>query len=281
MTHIVYPTADAAGAAAAPSPSIWKDCDVLGIIQNPGLGIHKYEDWRDKSWAATLTSGTEADGYVANYDTGGSVLITPNTSLVTASARGISHYVTMDTDAGDDDEIGFQYVGGGTTGTPFFVIKKGHGRVWFETIVKTDTVTTGVAGTFIGLTDEDYVAGDHLVNDTMTLKTDTDFLGFHIKADDGDALDCIYQTSGVTMVTALAGDENLTANTWTKLGLTYDGNETITYWIDGAPVKTVDIDATGFPDGEELLPTWIIKDVTTTDMTLDIGWWRGAWMYGP
>jgi len=283
MTHIVYPTADAAGAAAAPSPSIWKDCDVLGIIQNPGLGIHIYEDWRKMSIDATMNvDGTEQMGYTLVGDGGGTGLITPNTDLATAAARGISHYFTMDTDTDQHDELGLQYAGGGETGTPLLRISKGGGRVWYETIIRLDDLTTGVPSVFVGLTDEQVIGGDHIVNGGAALIATADLLGFFLKADDGDAFDCIYQTSGVTMVTALAGDENIAESTWTKLGITYDGNKTIMYWIDGVPVKAVDIDATGFPDGEEMLPSWVIKNVSdTTDITLNIGWWRAAWMYGP
>jgi hypothetical protein len=277
MTSAQYKRGSAPEAAMGPSPGVWANCPVLDIMADPAIGMHIYEDWRKMSQVASLTNVTPAWGYYPYLEDGGTILITANTDLATVANRGIGHYVTITSDAGDNDQLGLQYFGGAGTGSPIAVMKAGGARMWFETAIRIDTITNGVANVFIGLSDETACANNMIADGGADI-SDIDVVGFAILHDDGDAFDAIYQTTGSAFVTAKDAAATIALSTWAKLGLESDGKNCIWY-LNGSEVAKAALTATGFPDGEELLPLWTVKDDTTTAINMDIGWWRFAKLY--
>jgi hypothetical protein len=157
-----------------PSESLWNNCPVDAILQDPALGTHFFDDmtlvgnpalnaassigqwasWADTS--ATITDGAE-DGGVA--------VLTP------ASTSG---QIVLGSNAGS-----FRMVSG-ATGFPLL------GKLWFECRVAIGSITTAIRDLFVGLVDNtttQVTSAANLVVGTAgnVLITTPNLIGFHFR----------------------------------------------------------------------------------------------------
>lgn len=240
-----------------PSPIIFGDLLQPQHDQLVGNAIVIYDDFeRAQKHASAGASG----GYYTYQDTG--VLIQGDDGPPDLGDElGVMTFSTLDTAA---DEGHLQMCYGGP-----MRIDNGSGNtgaVMFETRLKVSDITNNALYVFAGL-GTGPVAADYLVDDTGALKSDKGFIGFLLKADDGDQMDTVFQAANQTMNTVEANAVKLVANTYVKLGLKYDPNEVaskkIKFYVDGVEqntkVSTTDIDAATFPEGEALTPMILCK----------------------
>jgi hypothetical protein len=199
-----------------------------------------------------------------------------------ASVTGEECGVFRLTLASDDNEEGSMQWAITNTGAPL-VIDSGYGRMWFEARIRISAVTDGLPSFVLGLAEEGFAASNCLPDTDALPTTDgtgivgKDFVGFGLWYDDGDSVDAFYHTAGSAAVTHKAGIGTLTAATWIKLGIYFDGLSQVFFYVDGQRYDTAVLEsATGFPDGEELSPVFAHKQRTTTGYTADIDWWAFA-----
>jgi hypothetical protein len=152
--------------------------------------------------------------------------------------------------------------------------------MWFEGRIRLSNVTTGTPAFVFGLAEEGFAASD-CITDAAAANAiaNKDFVGFGLWADAGTEIDAFYHTLSTTAVTHKAALGTLAASTWIKLGIYFDGQNQVWFFVDGVRYGTsVLTSATGFPDGEELSPVFAIKQVAddTTGNTYDIDWWAFA-----
>lgn len=267
--------ADDPVAADGPSPIIWGDCPWETLMLDPTKGVAFYENWfRAGDFATTKTSC----GYMTMIDPSGSIegigsTLTTNTNAVIAPMRFYS-------DGDDNDQVSLGWPHGGVC----CEFDENRGPLWFETIMRINTVADDNAMVFLGLCEEGCSADDTLVGDNDTDWGAKDFVGFTIQEDDGDSLDISYKISSGSTVAHEAGAQVVVASTWYKLGMKYNPNNyMLTFFIDGAQVgDALDTTLSTFPNGEELGVLLFMK-LSGADgpaaTNMDIGWWKFAQLY--
>jgi len=225
-----------AGEAAAPSPSIWKDFPAAQAMKTPGRYIHIWDDFEGNFTADDVQNVGSNQWLVAgtNPDT---AIVADEVSVVNLSGSG----------AGNDECV----IGSGVVQNE--LIKKNSGlRCWLEARVKMDDVSADVSFLF-GLGAVELIAADFIDNEGATRNdtADYDFIGFHTDNDgsnQGDMETC-YNQSGDGSLTAVQaavrsfGATTTYDDTYMKLGLRFDGKQTVTFYLDGVQLGTqLDID---------------------------------------
>lgn len=213
------------------SPSIWDDCPVIELKENPGRGVYLQYDFQKAPVLVTPTITTEAyyaDGLKAFGSSGGTVL--PGNIL------GGGGLVLTETDDNEAASIA-------TINLPF-KISTTSGKLWFEARLKTNTVTDTRHGFVVGLWAQQTLTAIVPIVAAGTL-ADNNFVGFHRLEGDGDQIDVVYKADGQTQVTldadaisTTAGVHTaagaLVADTYIKLGFTFDpADNKVRFYING------------------------------------------------
>jgi len=237
-------------ATSQPSPSIWKDCP-KGLLNDLGLGL-----FQDLSFAGFPT-GTLAAALDVNMVAFGQALkVDADTDTVLAdvsTARGGA--LQLQTDGDDNDAVALfsQPIGP--------IVRNSGNKLWFETEVAHVDVSEDY-GVFVGLVEEDAIDGttttardvldDNVAANGLVAES---VIGFIRDAGDLDAWDVVVTKDGgtafnpltdVTNATAIAsGDRaSLADNAYYKLGIKFDGRETIEFFVNGTLVGSDDVDGT-------------------------------------
>ena len=235
MSFVTY---KAAGQAASPSDSIWGDCPVLDWMKNPGKGFHLWEDFE---------GGCTVDE-VAQYKfalAGDAPDIDPLTtehSVVELTAPGAANQCVL------------------LKSNILYELKKNSGkRMWLEARFKL-LDSNAEQGMIFGL-GEDSMLLDGAIADGGTAIGDYDFIGFAALASgDGSAMediDSVYHEAGdggaPTVIQADIVDIDGTTqdNTYWKLGMKFDGKETVTFYLNGEKCTTT-FDPDDFDTGDQL-----------------------------
>ena len=264
-------------APLGPSPSVWADCPVLELM-NPvaNMGWFIRENWEHRIQLATMVTTVNENGYYPLLSAA-STIVGNTTAVITPANNGVRNYLRFYGDNADNLAAGLQYAGMTSTPTGIINIDDVYGKMWFETIVRPATVVTGELNLLVGLRDITASTVADMADDATDI-ADITFVGFTVWQDDGDSLDAIYQTAGSAFGTVAANAGTLTLATWTRLGITYE-HPTVSYFINGAKVGTVDIHTAGFPNGVVLTPEWFFKKGAAVVQTNDVGWWQAAQLY--
>ena len=253
MTNIRYEDG-----SAMRGPSVfWRDLEPWHGI-NPSEGWGGFDDFLDmRTTAIHKVVLEEADN---------------NSTWSQAAGEECGAFrLTLATDANEEGSVQW----GNTNTAAGVVMDEGYGRAWFEGRIRLSAVTDGLPMMVFGLAEEGFAASNCIVDTTFDI-ADKDFVGFCIRQDDGNSVDIIYQTSGSAFATHKAEVTTITAATWVKLGMYFDGTN-VWFYVDGVKYPThVAANTTGFPDGEELSPVFALKQVATTGFTADIDWWAFA-----
>ena len=127
---------------------------------------------------------------------------------------------------------------------------------------------------------------------TNTLQTDAtgvlrtnaatfDFVGFNSVHVNGgttgtNAILTVKHADSGTGPTELVDDAlTMVAETWYTVGITFDGNSRIEFWVNGTSVGSVEYDATNFPENVVLRPVFGLKlgaDGSVTAGALEVDW---------
>ena len=189
---------------------------------------------------------------------------TADVTLVTGTTGGI---ISMTTDAADANHACGMQIGTGTAGTVIEYVKDSGKESWVEFRIAASQ-HTNTFNMFVGLASENANA-DNFINDAGDDFADIDVLGFVIWEADGADVDIVHQLGGTEFATIADAAEN--ASDFHRYGMYFDGEETITFYVDGtANATTLDLDATSFPIDEELSPIIYLKNQTTSAIACQI-----------
>lgn len=150
--------------------------------------------------------------------------------------------------------------------------------IWFEARVRFSDVSLQVSK-FIGLNERAAPATGDIANGGASF-ADKSYLGFRALAADPDGMDAVYRNNGgaserVAKEAAAFTSLNLTASTFKKFGLHFDGTH-FWYYVDGVKVNSTGIlpSATDFPNGDPLLPKLMVRsEEAVSGQKVGIDWW--------
>jgi len=275
MSTVNYKSA-ATVPVGGPSPRIWADCPVITMQNDPGKGIHFMEDflakYTDLAAAGVLVGtmfefvldgagGACTEDATAYDNEHGVVVITPTGSSAYDEAYLISQML-------------------------YQLKMNSERKMWFEARIKLSDITDDMS-LICGLGDATLLAGTSVIQEHATPTTieSQDFVGF-VAFTDGTKIhdiDAIYHEVNDTAVTqvkdAAFAQASWVNDTYVKMGLKFDGKKSLTYYINGALVGTLDVDDFATVTANELTPLGIIvgkMDGDASASNLSIDWIRFA-----
>lgn len=160
-----------------PSVSIWADCPVAEILENPALGTHIFDDFLVAGNADMSSAYKNSVGQWSVYGAAGALLADGQAEggVLTYGSDGDNEGVTLLSSAGS-----FRLL---TTSTLAL-----NPKLWFECRIATSTVTATKHEDFVGLAIPALSSGLPRVSYPITTTDDTldstngTFIGFHRKA---------------------------------------------------------------------------------------------------
>lgn len=255
---LVKVQSSATQATYGPTPAMWAGINLEAIRCDPTRGALWELNGRD---LAFLTANAVAGpGYAST-----------GVTQVGDSAAGGGVVVGVDT---DNDAIVIKQ-----PACPFY-IARGRGKFAFEACVKFSTISNSINGAFIGLLEAVAPSATVPMPDDGTL-SDNNMVGLWRLEGDGDKVDTTYTANGVTRVIVAADAATLVANTYIRLGMTFDG-ALLTFWSDGvklAATKAIPAAAgTDFPNDVYMGGCIALKNASTSG-TMGIMWARAVQEY--
>lgn len=267
MTVLVHPDVSANRSSRSPSPAIWDPNEWLGVLSGAIDGICYHDDFHAFNGTVATNVGTYSGGWYSFEDSGGSI-----TGLATTTG-GV---IRVATDNSDNDDMILAL--GNVTGANFKIASSGGKKLCMEARIRLQE--TASRNFIFALGEEGLAVTDGLCTDSDAL-TSKDFIGFHSLAGDATAIDTFYRKASQSAVTVQDDVHTITADAWVKLGLLFDPNhpsKAIRFYVDGVEqssyVAHSALDDSTFPDGEELIPYFNIKNGTTTITRVDLDWFR-------
>ena len=257
-----------------PSPIIWSD--LPRDIQDPNVGFELFDDFTNFS---KHISDQDTQQYASYIDTG--VTLTQLAGVVGGQVQGAGN------DA--DNDAGILCTHG-----PLAQVSDTAGddrKLWFEARIKKASVADNGVSFFIGLafdhgSSAPLSAVEALVDNTGALGAFS-YLGFHVDAADGDALNFVYKAEGQAQTDAIAGVQALAADTFYKVGFAFDPKaetaKRIKVYVDGTEQTTyvtgTNIAAATFPDAEPLGLCLATKVGAAAEVLVTMDWWKVAQLY--
>ena len=252
-----------------PSAVIWADCP-NSLLNDKSLGYYYFQDFLGGAVsAATLASLNIVPGMSFDGDT----------DTVTAyKASELGGYLDTETDADDNDAFAFHT-------EPLGTITRNSGKkLWFEARFELGDVTMDGA-CFLGLVEEAGASRDVIADDCAALIGES-YIGFRVFTNNPDALDIAYKKDGGTEVEVLADATNATAiasgdranlvnDTEVKIGIRFDGRDTLRFFINGIQVATQDVDTT-IDQSKNYVAIFALKTGTGAAESIALDWLRVA-----
>ena len=249
-----------AGNAAEPSPSIWADCPVLQFITDPGEGIYIWDDF--------VKGGVVANTSVPGWDFVG-------TNADVSQVVDVADGRILLAGSGADNDSAF-------IATPdlYLLTMKNRKRFWLEAYVQLPEA--GAAddfAAFVGMV-EKVGATAELIADNGATVIDEDFVGFFADTN-GTAVQAwnatINQGGSATLPANVLADAVAVSTSWVKLGITFDGEQTIRFYADGVLLATYDVDGLASNTmAHELCVAIGVKDGEADALGINVGWVRFA-----
>jgi hypothetical protein len=267
MQLVTHNGADAT--SAGPSHTIWGDCPVLAMLQDPSIGFHFFDDFLN--FGGNATAGES--GWSKYIDTSNTIL---------PLATEVGGVVQLLTDATDNDS---PILTSGSNTAGCVKVVSGGKAMWYEARVRVSSAALTEAAYFVGLTEEACAANDGLISDNpdtdiATVMADKDYIGFANFTNAAPVLAACYKKAGGTDTVVVASAHTIALGSWVKLGIKFEPTiDRLTFYVNGASVGYFDVgDAgtTNFPSGEELAMTFGLKNGTTAAKLLDVDWVRVA-----
>lgn len=260
-----------AGSAQQASPSIWKDCpgQVLNIN---GLGFYFHDDFigggevfADSSAVGNLPWTNDADASSSHvHRTGGT--------------GGLQDLAVSGTD-NNAIAIFSQPLGK--------MVRNSGNKIWFEIRYNPVSITED-RGVYFGFTAEAGMVRDVLADDVASVAAGligNDLLGFTTQTDNKDDLQAVSRKAAAAPVVMLANVTQapalgsaaapLVAGTFRKIGLKFDGAETIQLFVDGIKVSSYSMASTQFPT-TDMAAIVAVKTGAAATATIDFDWVRFA-----
>lgn len=251
------------------SPAIWSDCPWDLIRSGEMGGVAFFDDFDTVGFTVPTTEGQIGPYYKAFTSTGGTI-------KPTTVARG--GVVELGSD-GDDEGASI------ATCSPPFQIIRGDGKLWFEARVKVNTIAVTKFDAFIGLGELMTLTATVPITATAGAMADQNFVGFlrpgTSTTGDGSILRFCYKANGVTAVTVKDTASTFVADTYIKLGFTFDPIDyKLRFFIDNVLQLTtytvVSAAGTDFPNDVLLGPIAAVLNTAVNTSLFSIDWWRVA-----
>jgi hypothetical protein len=214
------------------SPNIWSDCPWDAVTHGVIPGYFLDYNFGNLKVAADVAA---ADAY---WTDGWHVFGSTGCALsVSADPTALSNAFGFATIGSDGDNEGgairqnnarFKMTGVNATAS------SRSGKLWLEWRCKTSHIDNTKHGIFSGLRENTAASATVPIAADGTLANEN-FVGFHRLEGDGDYFNAVYKADGVTQITALEDAQVIAADTWVKLGLTY--NPTDPYSSTGASCR--------------------------------------------
>ena len=190
------------------SPSIWGNCPIKAIQE----GELKGRVWEFNFDTLPKTPATTEGnfGLFSQFsDTGG--FINADTAIGSGWSMGSD---------GDNEGASIR-----SRSTPFQIDRTAGGQFWFECRMKTSTIADTKHNILLGLMEDTALTATVPITAAGAI-ADINMVGFRRTeaASGGAVMDTVYKANGVAAVTVQAGGIALVADTYTKLGMTYNPN---------------------------------------------------------
>ncbi|MBW8002545.1 MAG: hypothetical protein FVQ80_11065 [Planctomycetes bacterium] len=288
-----YGTSENTFTTRGPSPEIWKDCPIQSFQEDPGKGIHVFDDFRNSIVLKETASGTDFTSSV------GRVAGDINWYSFVETTKLVDHSIPQN-DIGvlqllgdtSDQDVNVAVTGFNVQGiikTPKVGEEK---RFWFEARVKVSTITDADLGMFIGLTEPGQAANAKGVfaGDAAALDSNADYIGFAILEGDGDDIIVAYNEASAGTAQSSTGVITPVADTYVRLGIKLvvlgSGGAKIRFFADGVDLGdavAVDISGTNanWPGDTDmdLVLSLVTGSGGGSDDALSIDWVRFAQEY--
>jgi len=277
----MYSGASVANTANEPSPAIWADCPISDIRNGITRGWFQSDDFTELSITGTQTA--ELLGVGGKYK----LFNASGGTAVDAWQASANAFPTNDVAGGllrGRCNTNNHAAALATHGTPFLLTPTA-GKLWMEARIAMTRIGTDNAQVFCGLCENGVAAFSATVplGDADTAYASAAMLGFTTLEDGLGVLNAAYEDRATTWVnpTAGTGIGQMAANTFIKVGLRYDPNnstDTLTWYVNG--VKKVSISAatlaaTGNLKAKGLgLCLAMYADVSGTTNFVYLDWWH-------
>jgi hypothetical protein len=254
-----------------PSPTIWGSCpvDEINADKNKGIIISDDFEYTPLVFAA---GGAQANWGRYKAFTSATTTLAPDG----AAGAGIRLLQT-----GATDDLGGSF---GTVQQPF-IINASSGRVWFEARIKIASIAVSIADVFVGMIELATLSATVPITAAAGVMSNNNWVGFHrpgtAVAGDGSKCRFTYKADGVTAVFVETIASCFAADTYVKLGFTYDPTTNIlTSYRNGTARSTTYTMAaaagTDFPNDVNLGLVFAGLAVGATNADQSIDWWQCA-----
>lgn len=202
------------------SPGLWGNFPILDIKENPGRGLFFYDDFQDFPLDGTQTTQIGHGKYKV-FNTGAGK-VTRISAVNSVELPGGCLKINLDTD-NDSGSIAQAFPSYLMTG-----LKSNSGKLVFECCYAQNSILTNMASVFFGLaeTEQFTLATAVPLNASDAITNGGSIIGFRITEDGLGVVDTVRSDRATSFTNIGAGEGGtLAANTFTKLGLVYDPNE--------------------------------------------------------
>ena len=261
-----------------PSPAIWADCPVKDILENPGIGIHEFQDFHTGGLITSPTTHAALVGLpFSGFGSSGATIAYGNPTFTTSTEdRGtivLSETTTRESVSIRSDVVPFR-------------LSANFGKLWFEARFKIASIAADDCAFFIGLLGADSLTVDIPIiaagADTHLIAS-KNLVGFKKPVADTTTFDAVYRADGQTAVVSIDGLGTLAADTYIKVGFSFDPKDAnqlswfVNNQLQSTKVTVPDNTGTTFPADVPL--GWVIGmsvGTTAADNTLTCDWVRVA-----
>lgn len=241
--------------------SVWKDCKRHNIMSDPNIGAFFRDDFVMPPVLATTVSDK---GWYMFGDTA--------TTTALLAAKADQKFGVMEFEAtGTDNHQVTMASGGNKAGISKISATAGDiHALWLEARMRALTVAD--AGIYLGLGEEGLAADNGLMVDNTMEVADKDLLGFHTLAASPTRLDAVHRLNGGAKVIHSQGVATLVADTWFKLGITFN-RKCVRFWVDGVQKGNILLpSATSFPLDQMLAFYASIKTGQAVAAKMQLDW---------
>lgn len=261
------------GKANEPSPSVWKDCP-RGRLVSEGTGYYFHEGF---------LGGATSAAFLASMTVGsGSMSFTGDTATVFAhKAAELGGWMDIETDGDDNDGWSIH-----TEPMAKIVLNSGQ-KVWLETHMEIGDAD-GDQGFFFGLAAEAAQSQDIIADGCAALIGES-LVGFRLLTGE-NAIDFVYKldagaevivASDVTNASALDAGAALADSTPFKLGMRFDGKETLQVFVNGTKIAEASLASATFPDSVDMVTIMALKTGAIAAESAAVDWVRAGYQSHP
>lgn len=244
------------GAAGQPSPSIWADCDMLKVLSSPESYLYLYDDF--------IKGGVVTDTSIRDWD------LTGTNADIEQVVDVTNGQILMEGSGADNDSCTI-------ASADMYLLNKNSGKkFWFEASVKLSAAgTADDFAAFVGLIEKVGATAEMIADNGATM-IDEDYIGFFAdsNATTIQPWNCQVNIGGSANFPADAEANSIAASTsYVKLGMTFDGLKTVTFYHDGVVKATYDIDNLDSDTmSHEFCVALGVKDCEAAQLGLYVDW---------